>query len=133
MNELMAKEVNLIIEKAVEKADEINIPMSITVMDAGANIKGFLRMDNAILGSADVAMKKAKTASLFKMNTEELGKLSQPGLSLYGVEHSNGGIITFAGGIPIVKDGVVVGAIGVSGGSTEDDHNVAQAGMQSVK
>jgi uncharacterized protein GlcG (DUF336 family) len=101
------------------------------VVDSGANLKAFMRMDDAWVGSIDIAIKKAKTAVFFGMATGELGKLSQPGKPLYGIEHSNDGLITFPGGLPIVdQDGVLVGAIGVSGSAVENDHKVAQAGVE---
>ncbi len=116
-------------EAAKAKAKEIGVPMNIAIVDAGANLVSFHRMDNAWLGSVDIAIKKAKTARFFDMNTGELGKLSQPGGPRYGIEHSNQGLITFPGGV-ILKDaeGKVVGAIGVSRGSVEQDHEVASAG-----
>ena len=84
-------------------------------------------------GSIDIAIKKAKTAVFFGMPTGEIGKLSQPGKSLYGIEHSNEGLITFPGGLPIVdEEGVLVGAIGVSGSSVENDEKVAEAGLKVV-
>jgi uncharacterized protein GlcG (DUF336 family) len=103
--------------------------MDIAVVDAGANLKAFVRMDDAWLGSIDIAIKKAKTARFFDMNTGEIGKLSQPGGALYNIEHSNDGLITFPGGMPIKNDqGEIIGAIGVSGSTVENDHLVAQAG-----
>ena len=91
------------------------------------------RMDDAWVGSIDVAIKKAKTACLFAMPSGDLGKLSQPGQPLYSIEHSNDGLITFPGGLPIVDElGMLVGAIGVSGGTVENDHIVAQAGVKVV-
>ena len=102
--------------------------MCIAVVDSGANLKAFYRMDDAWVGSIDISQKKAKTAVFFGMATGEIGKLSQPGAPLFGIEHSNEGLITFPGGLPIVDDeGVLVGAIGVSGSSVENDHAVAQA------
>jgi uncharacterized protein GlcG (DUF336 family) len=120
-------------EAAKAKAKEIGVPMNIAIVDAGANLVSFHRMDNAWLGSVDIAIKKAKTARFFDMNTGELGKLSQPGGPLYGIEHSNQGLITFPGGV-VLKDtsGIVIGAIGVSGGSVEQDHDVASAGAFSL-
>ncbi len=107
--------------------------MNIAVVDAGLNLKAFLRMDGAWLGSIDIAIKKARTARSFDMPTGELGKLSQPGEPLFNIEHSNGGLITFPGGIPLVNDaGTVVGAIGVSGSTVENDHSVAEAGAGAV-
>ena len=123
-----------IVEAAKRKAAEINTKMDICVVDAGGNLKAFVRMDGAWLGSIDISMKKARTARWFDMNTGEIGKLSQPGGPLYNIEHSNGGLITFPGGIPL-KDGRgnVVGGIGVSGSSVENDHTVAAAGADALK
>jgi uncharacterized protein GlcG (DUF336 family) len=119
---------------AKAKAVEIDTLMNIAVVDAGANLVAFVRMDNAWLGSADIAQKKARTARYFDMNTGVLGTLSQPGGPLFNIEHANGGMITFPGGVPI-KDaaGTVIGAIGVSGSSVENDHTVAQAGAGAVR
>lgn len=120
-------------EASKAKAKEIGVPMNIAIVDEGANLVSFHRMDNAWLGSVDIAIRKAKTARFFDMNTGELGKLSQPGGPLYGIEHSNGGLITFPGGV-LLKDvsGKIIGAIGVSGGSVEQDHEVASAGAESL-
>jgi uncharacterized protein GlcG (DUF336 family) len=121
------------IEAARKKAVKIDTQMCIAIVDSGANLKAFLRMDDAWVGSIDIAIKKAKTAVFFGMPTGEIGKLSQPGNSLYGIEHSNEGLITFPGGLPIVdEEGVLVGAIGVSGSSVENDHKVAEAGVKVV-
>ena len=117
------------IEAAKQKASELGTKMNIAVVDAGANLVAFARMDGAWLGSVDISIKKAKTARFFDMNTGEVGKLSQPGGSLYNIEHSNGGLITFPGGIPLKNEqGEVIGGIGVSGSTVENDHAVAEAG-----
>jgi uncharacterized protein GlcG (DUF336 family) len=122
------------IEHAMKKAKEIGTKMDIAIVDAGANLKGFLRMDDAWLGSIDISIKKARTARFFNMNTGEIGKLSQPGGPLYNIEHSNGGLISFPGGIPLKNaKGEVLGAIGVSGSSVEHDHEVATAGAKAVQ
>jgi uncharacterized protein GlcG (DUF336 family) len=117
------------VQAAVEKSKQLNLKMNVAIVDAGANLVAFARMDGAWLGSLDISIKKAKTARFFDMNTGEIGKLSQPGGPLYNIEHSNGGLISFPGGIPI-KDaaGTVIGAIGVSGSTVENDHTVALAG-----
>lgn len=120
-------------EKAITtakiKATSIDTKMNIAIVDAGANLVAFNRMDGAWLGSLDISIKKAKTARLFDMNTGILGELSQPGGSLFNIEHSNNGLITFPGGIPIKNAaGEIIGAIGVSGSSVENDHAVAEAG-----
>ena len=124
-------------EKAIAaargKAVALGTQMCIAVVDSGGVLKAFHRMDDAWVGSIDIAMKKAKTAVFFGMPTGEIGKLSQPGGPLYGIEHSNDGLITFPGGLPIVdSDGVMIGAIGVSGSSVENDHAVAQAGVAAI-
>ncbi len=122
------------IDAAVAKSEELDLRMNIAVVDAGANLKAFARMNDAWLGSIDIACKKAKTARFFNMNTGEIGSLSQPGGALYNIEHSNGGLITFPGGVPIkTPEGVVIGAIGVSGDTVENDHTVAMAGAAAVK
>jgi uncharacterized protein GlcG (DUF336 family) len=115
-------------DAAKEKAKELGVPMNIAIVDEGANLVSFHRMDNAWLGSIDISIKKAKTARFFDMNSGEIGKLSQPGGPLYNIEHSNGGLITFPGGV-VLKDsqGKIIGAVGVSGGSVEHDHEVASA------
>lgn len=119
-----------IIEAAKKKSEEIKTKMNIAVVDAGANLVAFARMDGAWLGSLDISIKKAKTARFFDMNTGSIGSLSQPGGSLYNIEHSNCGLITFPGGVPIKnKSGEIIGAIGVSGSTVEDDHEVAMAGV----
>ncbi len=121
------------IEAAMKKSKEIGTKMDIAVVDAGANLKGFLRMDDAWIGSIDISIKKARTARFFDMNTGEIGKLSQPGGPLFGIEHSNGGLISFPGGVPIrSKSGAIIGAIGVSGSTVENDHAVAAAGAKAV-
>ncbi len=118
---------------ARKKATELGTQMCIAVVDSGGELKAFHRMDDAWVGSIDISIKKAKTAVFFGMPTGEIGKLSQPGGPLYGIEHSNEGLITFPGGLPIVdKEGVMIGAIGVSGSSVENDHAVAQAGVATL-
>src|SRR5262245_51812145 len=127
--ELSLELATLILNAAVEKARGLGIQVNIAVLDAGPNLKGFIRMDGALLGAIDVAMRKARTARLFEMESGSIGELSQPGGPLYNIEHSNGGLITFFGGVPIKSaDGAVIGAIGVSGSTVENDRAVALAG-----
>jgi len=122
-----------IIAAAKDKANAIDTKMNIAVVDAGANLLAFARMDGAWLGSLDISIKKAKTARFFDMNTGAIGELSQPGGSLYNIEHSNNGLITFPGGVPIKNGaGEVIGAIGVSGSAVENDHAVAEAGAKAL-
>ena len=122
------------IQAAHQKSLDMGVKMNIAIVDAGANLTAFARMDDAWLGSLDISIKKAKTARYFDMPTGAIGGLSQPGGPLYNIEHSNGGLISFPGGLPI-KDGSgqVIGAIGVSGSTVEDDHAVAEAGANAVK
>lgn len=121
------------IEAAKQKATAIDTKMNIAIVDAGANLVAFGRMDGAWLGSLDISIKKAKTARFFDMNTGIIGELSQPGQSLFNIEHSNNGLITFPGGIPIKNAaGEIIGAIGVSGSSVENDHTVAEAGATAI-
>ena len=130
---LTLKQAQTAVEAAHQKALEMGVKMNIAVVDAGANLVAFIRMDDAWLGSLDISIKKAKTARFFDMPTGELGKLSQPGGPLFGIEHSNGGLITFPGGLPLPgESGGNMGAIGVSGSTVEDDHAVAQAGAQAL-
>lgn len=121
------------IAAARSKAQTQGTLMNIAIVDAGANLKAFVRMDDAFLGSIDICIKKAKTARWFNMPTGTLGELAQPGQPLYHIEFSNDGLITFPGGLPIKNaEGAIIGAIGVSGSSVEDDNEVATAGAESI-
>jgi uncharacterized protein GlcG (DUF336 family) len=130
----MSKQVTLasalaVIEAARKQAEKIGVPMNIAVVDAGANLVAFARMDGAWLGSIQIAQDKAFTARAFNMTTKELAKISQPGDPVFGIHVSHGGrVVIFPGGIPLKADGKVVGAIGVSGGMPNQDHEVAEAG-----
>jgi uncharacterized protein GlcG (DUF336 family) len=119
-----------IIAAATKKAEEIGQPMNIAVVDAGGNLLAFERMENAWLGSIDIAQKKAWTSRAFDITTQDLGKNSQPGDQFFGINASNDGkVMIFAGGIPLKQDGVVVGAVGISGGAGKQDQEVAEAGV----
>ena len=120
-----------VIAAAEKKANEIGQPMNIAVADAGANLIAHVRMDGAWLGSIDISIKKAFTSRAFDVSTKDLATHSQSGGQFFGIHTSNDGkIMIFAGGVPLKKDGKVVGAIGVSGGSGEQDHTVAEAGAK---
>jgi uncharacterized protein GlcG (DUF336 family) len=122
-----------VVRAARAEAETIDTKMDIAVVDAGGNLKAFVRMDGAWLGSIDIAIKKARTARYFDMPTGAIGELSQPGGPLYQIEVSNDGLITFPGGVPLKNgDGEVIGAIGVSGSTVEDDHRVAMAGANAL-
>ncbi len=122
-----------VIAAAKKKAVDIDTKMNICVVDGGTNQVAFPRMDGVWLGSADIALKKAKTARFFDMPSGEIGKLSQPGESLYNIEHSNGGLISFPGGVLLKNNkGEIIGGVGVSGSSVENDHSVATAGANAL-
>jgi len=132
--DINALQARAVIDGAILKSLELGANMDIAVVDAGGNLKAFLRMDGAWLGSIDIAMKKARTARLFDMSTGDIGGLSQPGGPLYGIEHSNGGLVTFPGGVPLrASDETVIGAVGVSGSSVQDDHAVAVAAAEAIR
>ena len=123
------KDAQKIIAAAEDKAAEIGQPMNIAVADAGGNLIAHARMDGAWLGSIDISIKKAYTSRAFDISTKDLAGHSQSGGQFFGIHASNDGrIMIFAGGVPLKRDGKVIGAIGVSGGSGEQDHAVAEAG-----
>lgn len=123
------KDAKKIIDAAENKAGQIGQPMNIAVVDAGGNLVAHVRMDDAWIGSIDISIKKAFTSRAFDISTKDLATHSQSGGQFFGIHASNDGkIMIFAGGIPLKKDGKVVGAIGVSGGSGDQDHEVAEAG-----
>ena len=122
-----------IIAAAEAKATAIGQPMNIAVADAGGNLISHVRMDKAWLGSIDISIKKAYTSRAFDIATKDLATHSQSGGQFFGIHASNDGrVMIFAGGIPLKKNGEVVGAIGVSGGSGEQDHAVAEAGAAAL-
>jgi uncharacterized protein GlcG (DUF336 family) len=134
MMNVSLEEARRVIEGAEEKAMKIGQPSNIAVVDAGANLVAFERMDGAWLGSIDIAQNKAFTARAFDIETDKLSKLSQPKEQFFGIQNSNHGrVMIFAGGIPLKRDGVVVGAIGVSGGMGEQDQAVAEAGAKAFE
>ncbi|HEX2247014.1 MAG TPA: heme-binding protein [Arthrobacter sp.] len=129
MNALTLADARSIIAAAEARAEEIGQPMNIAVVDAGGNLISHVRMDGAWLGSIDISINKAFTSRAFDIQTKDLGDNSQPGNQFYGIHASNHGrIMIFAGGVPLSRDGHVVGAIGVSGGTGEQDQTVAEAG-----
>lgn len=122
-----------IIAAAEKKAQQIGQPMNIAVADAGGNLISHVRMDGAWIGSIDISIKKAYTSRAFDIATKDLAKHSQSGKQFFGIHASNDGkIMVFAGGVPLKKDGQVIGAIGVSGGSGVQDHAVAEAGAKAL-
>lgn len=122
------------VNAGLKKSNELGTKMNIAVVDRGGNLVAFAREDGAWVGSVDISVKKAKTATFFDMETQEIGKLSQPGGSLYNIEHSNNGLITFPGGVPLTApDGTILGGVGVSGSTVEDDKVVADAAAEGFK
>lgn len=130
MSSVTLQQAEAMVAAAQAKAVEIGVPMNIAVVDAGNNLTAFARMDGAWLGSIDIAQNKAYTARSFDMSTKDLQPLCQPGQPLFGIEASNDGqLIIFPGGIPLVAGGEVLGAVGVSGGTPDQDHEVCEAGV----
>jgi uncharacterized protein GlcG (DUF336 family) len=126
-------EARRMIAAAEKKADELGQPMNVAVVDAGGNLVAFERMENAWLGSIDISQKKAWTSRAFDITTKDLGTHSQSGDQFFGIHASNDGkVMIFAGGIPLKIEGKVIGAIGVSGGSGDQDHAVAEAGAAAL-
>lgn len=133
-NDITTEQANKILSAAVKKAKDSDLLMNIAIVDAGGNLKAFTRMDGAFLASIDIAIKKAKTARSLNMSTYDLSKAVQPGQELYGIEVTNDGMAVFGGGELIKnKDGLIIGAIGVSGGSVAEDMSVAKTGVDSFK
>ncbi len=130
---LTLTDARAIIHAAEAKAQEIGQPMNIAVVDGGGNLIAHVRMDGAWIGSIDISIKKAFTSRAFDIATHDLANEAQPGKQFYGIQESNGGrIMIFAGGIPLKRDGKVVGAIGVSGGAGAQDQSVAEAGASAL-
>ena len=125
------EEARRVIEGAERKANEIKHPMNIVVVDEGGNLVSHVRMDGAWIGSIDISINKAYTARAFDISTKDLAQHSQSGGQFFGIHVSNHGrVIVFAGGIPLTRGGKVVGGVGVSGGSGEKDHTVAEPGAK---
>jgi uncharacterized protein GlcG (DUF336 family) len=133
MNSITLEQAQRAVAAAVTKANGIKVKMNIAVVCGGAHLIAFARIEGAWLGSIDIAIKKAKTARYFVMENKARGHMSQRGEPLYGIEVSNDGLISFGGGIPIKNgEGTIIGAIGVSGGSVDQDIEVAEAGLKAI-
>ncbi|QCC84481.1 heme-binding protein [Desulfovibrio desulfuricans] len=131
--DLTLAEAQTVVNAALAFSVKQGIPMNIAVVDAGGNLKAFAREDGAFLGSIDIAQKKAITARYFNMSTAQLGAAAQPGKELFGIEVTNRGLVIFGGGELLVRNGVIVGAVGVSGGSVAEDTAVSKAGAAALK
>jgi uncharacterized protein GlcG (DUF336 family) len=126
--QLSRSQSEAVIAAGAAEASAMGVPMNIAVLDSGTNLKAFLRMDGALLGSIDIALRKARTAALFGMKTEAVGEFCKPGGTSPGLENTNGGLVVFAGGVPLLApDGALIGAVGISGGSVVQDAQVASA------
>lgn len=134
MNSITLSQAQQVVTAALAEATKIEVKMNVAVVCGGAHLLAFARQEGAWLGSIDIAIKKAKTARFFDMPTADLGTMSQPEQPLYGIEVTNGGLVSFGGGIPIKNSaGDVIGAIGVSGGAVKQDVQVAEAGLKALK
>ncbi|MCD9016633.1 GlcG/HbpS family heme-binding protein [Parachryseolinea silvisoli] len=118
------------INKATEKAQQLGVNANITILDTSGHLKAFLRMDDAFLGSIDIAMGKAKTSMLFRMNSEAVGEFLNPENGTYGMTNTSGGLVGFKGGMAVKAAGEIVAYIGVSGGSPDQDFVIATAGSE---
>lgn len=114
--------------QAIDKANEIGVNANITILDSAGHLKAFIRMDDAFLGSIDISMGKAKTAMLFRMNSEAVGEFLNPENKTYGMVNTSGGLVGFKGGVPVKSGNDIVAYIGVSGGSPDQDFEIATAG-----
>ena len=127
---LSLSDAKRMLEAAEGKADELGIAYNVAVVDAGGHLVVFSRQDGALVGSIDLAVNKAFTARIFDNTTEALGVASQPTAPLYGIQHSNcGRVVIFGGGIPVMRNGAVIGAVGASAGTVEQDMAVAAAAI----
>jgi uncharacterized protein GlcG (DUF336 family) len=133
MSQLTLADARTIIAAAEKKADDIGQPMNIAIVDAGGNLIAHIRQDGAWIGSIDISISKAWTSRAFDIQTKDLGNNSQPTQQFFGIHTTNGGkVAIFAGGVPLTRYGVIVGGLGVSGGSGEQDQSVALAGQAAL-
>jgi uncharacterized protein GlcG (DUF336 family) len=130
MSRLKLSQARAAIAAAEARAAALGVPVNIAVLDAGAHLLAFSRMDGAVLGSIDVALRKARTAVLFETTSEAVWDYCQPGGAAHALEHSNGGLAPFAGGLLLKSEhGELLGAVGVSGGAVPQDLEIAQAAL----
>jgi uncharacterized protein GlcG (DUF336 family) len=133
LNTLTLSDAKQMLQAGEAKATNLGIPYNIAVVDAGGALIAFTRQDGALTGSIDLAIGKAKTARMFDKTTEYLAELAQPGAPLFGIEQSNGGdVVIFGGGLPIKYDDQIIGAVGASAGSVEQDVAVAMAAAEAI-
>lgn len=132
--QITSEQARAVVQGAEGKAREMGLPVVIAVLDAGAHLKALERMDGAVLASIDIAMRKASTSVLFQANSEAVWEYCRPGAPAPGLELTNGGLAPFGGGMPLKgRDGQIIGALGVSGGSVDQDVEVARAGSEAFE
>src|SRR5262249_48683333 len=130
---LTLEDAKRMLSAAEAKAASLGIPYCVAVVDAGGHLLAFLRQDGALIGSIDLAIDKATSARIFDKSTSDLATLAQPGKPLFGIQESNKGkVVIFGGGVPVVLDGTIVGAVGASAGTVEQDIAVAEAAMTAL-
>lgn len=129
-----SRQASAVLAAGEAKASAMGVRVNIAILDAGTHLKAFSRMDGAVLGSIDLAMAKARTAVLFQTTSEAVWDYCRPGAPAPGLERSNGGLATFAGGVPLVTaDGTMIGAVGVSGGAVLQDLEIANAAVAALQ
>ncbi|WP_221794159.1 GlcG/HbpS family heme-binding protein [Oceanobacter mangrovi] len=128
---LTSQQVRQLLDQAVASATQMELQVCVAVVDSGANPLGFLRMDEAFLGSSDVAQRKARTAVLFRCPTDAFGKVIEQE-KLLGMSGSNQGLCAFGGGLPILHNGQLLGGIGISGATAEQDQQIAAAALATL-
>src|SRR5262245_17618754 len=130
---LTLEDARHMLSAAEAKAASLGIPYCVAVVDAGGHLVAFLRQDGALIGSVDLAIGKAATARIFDKTTSYLATLAQPGSPLFGIQESNAGkVVIFGGGVPVVFDETIVGAVGASAGTVEQDIAVAEAAIAAL-
>jgi uncharacterized protein GlcG (DUF336 family) len=130
---LTLEDAKRILSAAEAKAESLGAAYNVAVVDAGGHLLAFVRQDGALIGSIELAIDKAVTARILEKATHDLASLAQPGKPLFGIHGSHGGkVVIFGGGIPVVLDGNVVGAVGASAGTVEQDVAVVEAGIAAL-
>ena len=130
---LTLEDAKRMLSAAEAKASSFGIPYNVAVVDAGGHLIAFSRQDGALIGSIDLAIGKAVTARIFDKQTSYLAKLAQPGEPLFGIQESNSGkVVIFGGGVPVMFRGNIIGAVGASAGTVEQDIAVAEAAVAAL-
>ncbi|MFT4031526.1 MAG: heme-binding protein [Siphonobacter sp.] len=132
-NNISLETANKLVDKAIEEAAKDNFSIVATVVNRDGVLVALKKMDNSVTGPIDVSIKKARTAALFGFNSKAFGEIAQPGQPIYSIENTNGGLISFGGGVTLKLDGEVIGALGVAGASVDDDERIAQTAVNSIQ